>query len=305
MEDTQRRLLYLFNPVSGRGQCRTALYPVLDRFTAAGWLPTVIPTRAAGDAKRLAAALGPRYDRVICGGGDGTLNETAAGLLDCQDPPPLGYIPAGSANDFAASYGIPRTPEEAAELALSDAVRPFDVGRFNGRPFVYVAAFGAFTSVPYETPQGFKNLLGHLAYVLQGAVRLHTIRAIHARVEWDDGEEEGDFILGLITNSLSVGGFRSLLPQGVSLHDGKFEGLLLRRPNSAAAWQQLLAAVTQGRLTAADALSFSASHIRITLPEPTPWTLDGEFGGDLADAEITVLPRPLRLIAPPPENGGE
>ena len=154
------RLLFIFNPTSGTGQVKAALAPVLDVFTKAGWITTSYPTQCKGDATRVARELSPQFDRVICAGGDGTLSEVVSGLTEVKDPPPLGYIPFGSTNDCATTLHLPRKPREAALVAAGTGVPvPIDIGRLNGKPFIYVAAFGAFTKVAYDTPQDLKRSL--------------------------------------------------------------------------------------------------------------------------------------------------
>ena len=169
------RLLFIFNPTSGTGQVKAALAPVLDVFTKAGWITTSYPTQCKGDATRVARELSPQFDRVICAGGDGTLSEVVSGLTEVKDPPPLGYIPFGSTNDCATTLHLPRKPREAALVAAGTGVPvPIDIGRLNGKPFIYVAAFGAFTKVAYDTPQDLKNTFGHLAYIFAGIASLPT-----------------------------------------------------------------------------------------------------------------------------------
>lgn len=172
-------LLLIYNPTAGKGQLPDELAAVLDEFTKANWLVTAYPTQGKGDAVRAARELGPRFSRLVCAGGDGTLSETVTGLMQLEKPPILGYIPFGSTNDCAANLGLPRIPRQAAAIAAGQGVpRPSDIGKLNGRPFVYVAAFGAFTKVAYETPQDLKNTFGHLAYVMAGIASLPSITPI-------------------------------------------------------------------------------------------------------------------------------
>ena len=225
------QLLFIYNPTSGTGQVKGALAPVLDVFTKAGWLTTSYPTQCKGDAVRVVRELGPRFDRVICAGGDGTLSEAVAGLTGLSDPPPLGYIPFGSTNDCATTLHLPRKPREAALVAAGTGVPvPIDTGRLNGRPFIYVAAFGAFTKVAYDTPQELKNTFGHLAYIFAGIASLPTIAPYHMRVEFDGQSLEDDFFFGMVSNSQSIGGLKPPKAERVVLDDGLFEVTLVKKP---------------------------------------------------------------------------
>ena len=226
-----KRLLFIYNPQAGKGLIKPHLANVVDAFTKAGYLVTVWPTQGKADAARVAARQGWWYDRVVCCGGDGTLSETVSGLLTLDAPPVLGYIPTGTTNDFAKNLGLPRGVEKAAATAMEGTPRPCDMGRFNDRTFVYVAAFGIFTDVSYDTPQQFKSAFGHLAYVLEGATKLGDLgRGYHLTVEHDGGTLEGDFIYGMVTNTNSVGGFKVFPSDQVSLDDGVFEVVLVGRP---------------------------------------------------------------------------
>ena len=199
------QLLFIYNPTSGTGQVKAALAPVLDVFAKAGWLTTAYPTQCRGDAARVVRELGPRFDRVVCAGGDGTLSEAAAGLLELDCPPPLGYIPFGSTNDCATTLRLPRKPREAALVAAGTGLPlPMDIGRLNDTTFVYVAAFGAFTKVAYDTPQDLKNTFGHLAYIFAGIASLPTIAPYHMTVEFDGQTLEDDFYFGMVSNSPST-----------------------------------------------------------------------------------------------------
>ncbi len=292
------RLLFIYNPTSGTGQVKNALAQVLDVFTKAGWITTSYPTQCKGDAARTARELGGQFDRIVCAGGDGTLSEVVSGLSEVQDPPPLGYIPFGSTNDCAATLRLPRKPREAALVAAGTGVTvPIDVGALNGRPFIYVAAFGAFTKVAYETPQELKNTFGHLAYIFAGIASLPTIAPYRIRVEHDGQGLEDDFYFGMVSNSQSIGGIRPPTANRVVLDDGLFEVTLVKKPLSLADLTDGLQALANpGAVRSGALLQFQASRVTFTCDQPIPWTADGEFGGSQTVSRVVNRQKALKII---------
>lgn len=278
-----KRLLFIYNPNAGRQKVRTHLASILDVFSAQGYLITTFPTRGQGDAMRTASALAAGYDRVVCCGGDGTINETVAGLMQVPQGlrPVLGCIPTGTVNDFSRNLSLPQGLDNMAAVACSGIPTACDLGTANGRWFTYVTAFGLFTDVSYATPQTAKNMLGHLAYLLEGAGRLTSIKTYHMRVESAELTVEDDFIYGMVGNTVSVGGLLKLPSNQVKLDDGLFEVLLIRKPKTPADFQNIARALTAQDMPANGTLvGFHTSKVTFTCPEPLPWTVDGEFGGE-------------------------
>lgn len=287
-----KKLLFIYNPQAGRQLVKLSLAEILNVFAANGYETTAHPTQGQGDATQ-AAAHSAGYDRVVACGGDGTLNETVTGLmrLPLEQRPTLGYIPTGTTNDFARNLNLPKGFDKMAETACGEVLTPCDLGAVDGRYFVYVAAFGLFTDVSYTTPQATKNLLGHFAYVLKGAGQLANIPAYPMRVERDGGEVlEGNFIYGMVGNTVSVGGLVNLPSDVVQLDDGVFEVLLIQQPKTPKDWQDILTAlasltmVENGVVTA-----FPARRVTFLGDAPVSWTLDGEFGGERAVTAIENL----------------
>ena len=238
-----KKLLFLYNTHAGKGLLKSRLAAVQDALAAAGWDVTIHPTQGAGDATAVAAARAGEFDRIVCSGGDGTLHEVVAGLMGLENRPEVGYIPAGTTNDFAKNLSLPRGMEAMARVAAAGVPRPVDIGSFNDRYFIYVAAFGAFTDVAYSTPQPVKNIFGHLAYVLEGATRLGSIQAYPLTVEHDGGVEEGGFCYGMVSNTVSVGGFKGMPAEPVRLDDGLFEVVLVRQPQNPLQLQAVIKAL--------------------------------------------------------------
>ena len=303
-----KKLLYIYNPTAGRKTAKMNLSDALEVFTRQGYEITVRPTQARGDAAAAVRDLGPEFDRVVCSGGDGTLNETVRGVLELprERRPVLGYIPAGTTNDFSRTLELPRTLPELAEAAGAGVPRAIDVGLAEGNPFTYVAAFGLFTDVSYSTPQVNKNLLGHFAYVLEGMGKLSNIPSYHMKVTTGDGREmEGDFIYGMVGNTVSVGGLVNLPRDKVRLDDGRFEVILIRRPENGRDWQSILTALTTLELAEGGAVTgFSASEITFACESPVAWTVDGEFGGEQAVTHVENLPQAITIAGGSPENEG-
>lgn len=291
-----KHLLYVYNPTAGRKTAKVNLSDVLEVFARQGYEITVHPTQNRGDATATVAQQGTQYDRVVCCGGDGTLNETVQGLLalPANRRPVLGYIPAGTTNDFSRTLRLPKTVAELAEVAGAGEPQPIDVGSAQGRPFAYVAAFGLFTDVSYSTPQASKNLLGHFAYVLEGMGKLANIPSYHMKVAADGREVEGEFIYGMVGNTVSVGGLVNLPRDKVRLDDGLFEVILIRQPKTGKDWQSILTALTTLELGEDGAVvGFSAGEITFTCDAPVAWTVDGEFGGEQA---VTTIHNQTRAI---------
>ena len=234
MEKTMKKMLFIMNPFAGQKRANRVLPDILLQFSEAGFEINTIMTTGTGAATRAAQKFGQDVDIVVCCGGDGTLNETITGLLRAGASTPLGYIPTGTTNDFAASMGLSHNPVQAARDILEGKPYDYDAGRFGARNFAYVASFGAFTRSSYIVPQNIKNALGHTAYVLGGISELSQIRKEHIRMDIDGEIVEDDFLFGAICNSTSIGGILTLDPDHVDMGDGLFEVMLVRMPHSLA-----------------------------------------------------------------------
>ena len=296
-------LLLILNPMAGLRRANRYLPEIIRLFIERGYRCEVFVTGAAGDATKYLSGCARQYDLIVCAGGDGTLNETIAGMLSGNVACPLGYIPCGTTNDYASSIGLSTDVMRAARDIVDGFARSIDIGSFNGRHFVYTATCGAFARASYSTPQAVKNVLGHMAYILEGLRDLTTIKPIHMRVEADDRTLDDEFILCSITNSTSVGGILKLDAQMVALNDGKFEVILVRAPATPAQFSRILYGLTAQDLPNEMIHFFSASRIRVTCDAPMEWTLDGEHEPETRVANLDNLHSAVRIMIPEGSDG--
>lgn len=291
----EKKLFFVFNPKAGKGKIKTALMDIVDIFNKGGYEVVIRATQYPKDAYEMTRKYADKVDLVVCSGGDGTLDEVVAGLVETGSKVPVGYIPAGSTNDFAGSLFIPKNMVAAAEMIMEENVYRCDIGKFNKQTFTYIAAFGLFTDVAYETDQDLKNILGHLAYLLEGVKRLFDIQSYHMKVTTEDEIFEDDFMYGMITNSRSVGGFKNLTGKNVDMNDGLFEVTLITTPKNPMDMQEIIAGLMSGKDNSDLIYTFKTSRIRIQSDEAVAWTLDGEYGGDHKEVEIRNQHRALNL----------
>lgn len=274
------KVLFIYNPEAGMGTLKNKVSDVLTIFRKNNLEVTVFPTLAAGEASQIAGDRGREYSRIICAGGDGTLHEIVHGLMSLpkEERPICGYIPTGTVNDFANGIKLPRRVKNAAEVAAGEHFHPYDVGEMNGKYFSYVAAFGAFTSVAYETPQFTKNLLGKNAYILDGMTKLNTIKSVHVCVKTENDYFEDDCIFGMITNADSVGGIRIYRRTKIELDDGVFDGIFIKKPKNPVELNLAMGFLLTGKKNTQIHV-IHGGEIEIQTDEPVAYTLDGEAGG--------------------------
>lgn len=291
-----KKMLFIMNPFAGQKKANKHLADILLLFSNAGYEVTVHMTRDVGDAMDAAFRRGKEADMVVCCGGDGTLNETVTGLLRSGGDVPIGYIPAGTTNDFASSLKLSTNIMQAAQDIVDGQPVPYDVGKFGDRFFSYVASFGAFTKASYIVPQNIKNALGHTAYVLGGISELSQIRNEHIRMEIDGQTVEDDFLFGAICNSTSIGGILTLDPKQVDMGDGLFEILLVRAARNLAEITECIQAVQTQKYNCAMITFRSAKKVRIFASADMPWTLDGEKEEGHEEVEVENLHHAIRLM---------
>ncbi len=290
------KLLFVYNPHSGMQTVAKRLNDIVNIFTSSGYDVTVHPTQSVGDCKNTVLRLSNSFDRVVCAGGDGTHNETVNGLIESGCLLPYGYIPCGSTNDFSHSVGVPTQMIPAAKNCITGFPFAYDVGVMNGRYFAYVAGFGAFTEVTYTTPQQQKNALGYFAYLISGAASLPNIVPYHVRFSSEERSGEGDYVLGLVTNTLQVGGMKNILPKNIALNDGLFEVLLVKNPKNPIDLNKILGAVMKRDYSADCFEYFKTGSVSFDSVRPLAWTVDGENGGSHLHADISCVPRALSLL---------
>ena len=291
-----KKMLFIMNPYSGMRRAVRYLADIIAMFNRSGFEVITHMTGCQGDAEAVVTEVAPRVDLVVCCGGDGTFNETISGILKSGADTPVGYIPAGSTNDFASSLHLSTNVLQAARDILDGEPVSYDVGKFGDRYFSYVASFGAFTKSSYATPQSVKNALGHTAYVLEGITELSQIRKEHVRMEIDGQVIEDDFLFGAISNSTSVGGILTLDPRQVDLSDGKLEVLLVRAPRDLLELSECIVAVQMQVYNCAMITFRSAEKIKVYADPLMPWTLDGEREDGHTSVDVENLHHAIRLM---------
>ncbi len=293
-----KKLMLVINPNAGRGGYKNGLGEALKILDNGGYRTTMFFTSGTREATELVRHFAKQYDVVACVGGDGTLNEVVSGLIALDSPPPLGYFPMGTTNDVARTLNLPVNDNVSAALRLLNGQsQDFDVGLFGeDKYFAYIAAFGAFTDIPYVTPQDQKKWLGHLAYVLQGAQQLTKIEPVHALVEYDGGSIEADFLYGSMSNSTSVAGILKLPEQLVCLGDGESELVLVENPANLTSLTQMLESVISQRFDNEKVHVLHTKKAKFSFASPVSWTRDGEDGGQYSQVELCNIPQAIKLI---------
>ncbi len=274
-----KKLLFVYNPKAGKAMIKNKLADILDIFARGGYEITIVPTQKRGDAREVVEGRRDSYELVVCSGGDGTLDEVVTGMIRSGIRTPIGYIPAGSTNDFGGSLSLPKKMVRAAETIMEGRNFPCDVGAFNDDIFVYIAAFGLFTDVSYETGQDMKNILGYMAYLLEGMKRLSSVRSFPMKVSWEGNQVEENFIFGMITNSVSVGGFKNITGKHVKLDDGVFEVTLIKSPRNPVELNNIMLSLLNRNIDTNAMYCFRTAELVLESKESVAWTLDGENGG--------------------------
>lgn len=301
MTHERKKLLLIMNPKAGLMLAPKHLSEIVENFSNAGYLTQVLMTTQGGDSKTFAAEYGGEADVVVVSGGDGTLNGVIDGMLSGGHKTPIGYIPAGSTNDFAHSVGLPKSINECVDTIINGTARPIDIGCFNGRYFSYVASFGAFTSTTYSVPQNIKNIFGHSAYVMAGVKELANIKPIHARITLEKGtsEEEtheGDYVLGAVSNSKSIGGILNLEKLDVDMNDGIMEVLMIKMPKDIIELNDIAISTLGGTFKSHQIEKYSAHSLTVEINEGIHWTLDGEYEKGGGICEIKTIRSAISLI---------
>lgn len=293
-----KKMLFVLNPMSGKGKIKSYFLQIVDMFVKCGWDVQTRTTQCRDDAYEYVRDNGKHFELIVVSGGDGTLSEAIRGLMELErdERPKLGYIPAGSTNDFASNMKIPKDMLKAAEHIMDGYSFSCDIGDFNGKSFIYVAAFGAFTDVSYDTSQQLKNTLGHSAYIIEGAKRLPKLKTYRMKVKYEGGELEDDFIYGMVSNTNYIGGMKAEKAFKAEFNDGLFEVVLVKKPQNVIQLQELLRKLVVKNLNSDLFVSFKTDRVLFESENDVSWTLDGEYGGSISRAEMYDNKEAVTLI---------
>lgn len=291
-----KKVLFIINPCAGKMRIVKDLVEIDRAFYDGDCDCDVYLTNKRGDATRKVIECGKDYEIVVCGGGDGTYNELITGVLQAGLDIPIGYIPAGTTNDFASTLSLSQNPVTAAANITAGEPKSFDVGKFGESYFSYIASFGAFTSASYSTQQQMKNVFGHSAYLFEGMTDLSSIKPYHVRLEADGKIYEDDYLFGAICNSTSIAGLIKLDENLVNLSDGEFEILLIRMPKLLVDIPKIVIALKTGDYSEKHITFLHASSVRVKTKDKLSWALDGEHAESVGEVTIKNLHSAIKLI---------
>lgn len=290
-----KKLLFIFNPIAGKAQIVNKFYFIIDFYTKHGYLVTTMPTGMLGKFAEVLSQYPNYFDVIVCAGGDGTLNGVISCYMESGCTLPIGYLPMGSTNDFAKTLGYSMDLTQDLEKSCIGEERLIDIGKFNDRYFVYVAAFGSLSEVSYSTSQEAKNILGHFAYLLKGIQKVTDLKAYMLTLECNDQMVDGEFCIGFVMNSLSIGGFKNPVSEFVVLDDGLFEVLFVRMPKNLNELQQIILDLLNQKITSEMFVYMQTEYLKIQ-SEDMKWSLDGEFGGMVNSVEIWNCKQAIRIV---------
>lgn len=291
-----RRALVIVNPYAGMRRSQKNLFEIVDRLCQQDYSVSVQTTAKPQDGTYFVKEYGAAQDLIVCCGGDGTLNEVINGVTEAGLQVPIGYVPAGTTNDFARTLGLPKRVEKCMDRILTGWPRFCDIGHFNSRPFTYIASLGAFTAVSYSTPQRLKNKIGHTAYLLEGVKEIGNISPFEAEVDLNGETIRGEFVFGSVSNSTSIAGLFRLNQLDVRLDDGEFELMLIRNPKNVIDLNNVVQELVKCKYDPRYVVFTHANSLKIKTSRTLAWTLDGESGGQQSEVSISVRHNAIQLI---------
>ncbi len=288
----------IVNPVAGKKRIQSELFSLILSLRNQDYESVVYITKSRGDATEAAEKYGKICELIVCCGGDGTLNEVIKGLLKIEIRPLLLYYPCGSTNDFASTLGLTQKVEDAICNIDSREILELDVGMLNENyNFSYITSFGIFTKASFSAKQSVKNIIGHLAYVLEGAKELNTLsKSYYARITHDNGIIEGDYALVAVTNSTSAGGVLKLPSDIVRLNDGLFEILLIKRLKNATDISKVISMLLKQKYDGESIIMIQTKNAVIECDDSPCWCTDGECAGNISRAEVKCLNKAIRIV---------
>ena len=283
--------------LNGKVAANDALRAAVARHRKAGHRIEVRVTWEAGDAKRFVSEAG-EVDLVVAGGGDGTLNEVLHGLMELSYAarPPLGIVPLGTANDFAAGCGIPSDPAKALALCMKGEPIAIDVGKANEHWFINAASSGFGAEITATTSPELKRLLGAAAYAMMGAILAINLRHYQGSLILPDCEITGSGLVAIVGNGRQTGGGIQIAPRAC-IDDGLLDVLVVRQISPTA----LLAAARELQQLPADGEYISYRQtpwLEVHSEATIPVNLDGE-PLSFSKVRYEVLPKAIQVIVPP------
>lgn len=291
-----KKVLLIVNPKAGKLKSRNRLFSLVKQISLRADVCNMVMTRRPLDATTLVEKNHNKYDIIACLGGDGTLNEVITGIMNVQSDISLGFIPAGTTNDFARSHQMVRNIRQSAEDIMTGDVHPLDIGKFENSYFSYIASIGAFTAVSYKTPQVAKNALGYGAYLLYSVAHFASLRKHRVTIKTAENTVDEEVIFLAVTNSTSVAGMLKYPKDKVRTDDGLLELLIIRYPKNVSQWAEILIELAKGNYQHPLIEMRSLSSVTIESNEALNWCLDGEFGGAYRKADIECLPKKINFI---------
>lgn len=300
----RKKVLMLYNQNAGVSGSSSNLFDSVKYLSENGYEVTIYPISPKKNltCETLIQETKGEYDQYFICGGDGTFNHAVNGLVSNDIHLPVSYVPVGSTNDFSKSlYGNgTQTFKKIASYVTNGKQFSFDIGKFNDMYFNYVAGFGIFPSVSYTTPQNLKNRLGYVAYVLKmvSAIPGGLSYKKHCKITHDGIVDEGDFMFGLITNSISVAGAQPGVMKKSSLDDGLFEAFLIKANPNVIDVAEIIAAINNDNARSDHLLNFQMKEATFEFDDKVPWTLDGEDGGKVKTVEMSVVPKRISVFVP-------
>lgn len=273
-----KKCVIIYNPHSGKKTKREFLAGYIDILLDHGYDPEVIFSKYQGHVLDAVKDLGD-YDLVITIGGDGTFNEAVNGNLARPKNKRLlmSHIPLGTTNDIGALFGYGNDPIANLKLLLAGEEKKIDICTVNGKAFVYVAGFGKFLNIPYETPRSQKKKLGYLAYIWNGFKEFRNQTKLYdVEYEIDGKKSRGLFSFMLISNANRIAGINQFYKE-VKLNDGKFEVLLCNLTKKADIIKSLFTIAT-GDITKVPGFYFyRTDNLKVNLNKKIKsWCVDGE-----------------------------
>lgn len=293
----RKKVLVLINPNSGKKNSKESVLDALNVFSANNYQMEIYLSQKPMDVTRYIEENGERFDVVAVFGGDGTLNEATNGLMKLKHKPVISYFPTGTMNDFGTNFGLTNDMKQCANIACAGHIESFDVGKMNSRYFNYVAGFGAFCNVSYETKQELKKQIGNLAYIIKAIHEIPNLHPYHVKMNLDGKILEKDLMFGLIINGNRVAGFEMVEQADNTFKDGLFDIILVEHtPNPLELYNYPLG-VLHPELNMKYVERYQAKSIIIESQEKLAWTLDGEEGEETLVARVENISQVLQIYA--------